>query len=88
MSPLVDATELMPGHSIPETRLSVWSLRKLDVSVMSGADVIGTSKRLPFLEMLNSNLKGDGSSSKPTPKDYLPLGHTNSSNNHPAEPKG
>lgn len=78
----------MSGHSTLEMRLSVWSLRKLDVSVMSGADVIGTSKQLPFLEMLNSNLKDDGSSSKPTPKDYLPLGHTNSSNNHLAELKG
>jgi hypothetical protein len=55
---------------------------------MSQADLIGTSKQLLFSVMLNSNLSEDGSSSKPMPKDYLPLGHTNSNNNHPAEPKG
>jgi hypothetical protein len=56
--------------------------------VVSRADVIGTSKQLLSSVMLNSNLRDGGSLSKPTPKDYLLLGHTNSNNNHPAEPKG
>jgi hypothetical protein len=56
--------------------------------VVSRADVIGTSKQLLSLEMLSSNLRDGGSSSKPMLKDYLLLGHTNSNNNHPAEPKG